>query len=508
MLTLLLILVLKHSVMAMGDDVDADFDLGYAILLGGLFLLLVYQLMPQRKNSYEDEDPDRDILKTTPVEYSRTLESMIAIMAVKNCKLMAPYPDEITEKVLEEETSIVKDGIANKAVTLDLLKRVCLRLARGFAITLSMSISSLLQKFEAYPDVMVPGRTSDEQLRNLVATHYWQDRFPDVLMYPPEPSFEQYVYGWVHSLEFEGNYRGPEAIEEYLVSLAEEVIDKLTVVCIPALEALVLGGVIVLLAYYLFPRSAPQPIPDRRPIVIEEDEEKNTHAGPEVLDLRVLGRCDPEDGRETVYIAAACGQAGLTEEGLQHRFHNIEETLKTALITDGVEEDGIDTSGSHVFCQFEAGTASVRTTCPVKKGTRLIGVLSFKLPAEAAGLLVKLAKEMADDPEGFMGKMAIESIADVPIDKYETRYIQFHRLGYYICVKGPDVPLPTRRARLDRVAEVWKRACREQDIALFRVVVFHIDAYHATWFTSDFLLEMPDDMVVLGHLALETYKMG
>ncbi|CAJ0581618.1 unnamed protein product, partial [Mesorhabditis spiculigera] len=255
------------------------------------------------------------------------------------------------------------------------------------------------------------------------------------------------------------------------------------------------GGVIVLLAYYLFPRSTPQPIPARRPIVIEEDEEKKYTRRP--------GGVGPS-GPRTLRPGRRQGD-GVHRRCL--RFHNIEETLKTALIIDGVAEDGIDTSGSHVFCQFEAGTASVRTTCPVKKGTRLIGVLSFKLPAEAAGLLVKLAKEMADDPEGFMGKMAIESIADVPIDKYETRYIQFHRLGYYICVKGPDVPLPTRRARLDRVAEVWKRACREQDIALFRVVVFHIDAYHATWFTSDFLLEMPDDMVVLGHIALETYKM-
>ncbi|CAJ0558010.1 unnamed protein product, partial [Mesorhabditis spiculigera] len=61
MLALLLTLVLNHSVMAVGadrDDVDADFDLGYAILLGGLLILLVYQLIPRprRKISYEEQE--------------------------------------------------------------------------------------------------------------------------------------------------------------------------------------------------------------------------------------------------------------------------------------------------------------------------------------------------------------------------------------------------------------------------------------------------------------------
>ncbi|CAJ0581562.1 unnamed protein product, partial [Mesorhabditis spiculigera] len=61
MLTLLLILVLNHSVMAVGadrDDADADFDLGYALLLGGLLVLLVYRLIPrpQREISYEEQE--------------------------------------------------------------------------------------------------------------------------------------------------------------------------------------------------------------------------------------------------------------------------------------------------------------------------------------------------------------------------------------------------------------------------------------------------------------------
>ncbi|CAJ0558012.1 unnamed protein product, partial [Mesorhabditis spiculigera] len=60
MLTLLLFLVLNHSVMVAGadSDDDPDFDLRYAILLGGLFVLLVYQLIPRRhrKISYEEQE--------------------------------------------------------------------------------------------------------------------------------------------------------------------------------------------------------------------------------------------------------------------------------------------------------------------------------------------------------------------------------------------------------------------------------------------------------------------
>ncbi|CAJ0581338.1 unnamed protein product, partial [Mesorhabditis spiculigera] len=275
MLTLLLILVLNHSVLAMGvDSNDVNFDLGYAILLGGLFVLLVYQLIPrrQRKISYEeqedfeeeaddavpqnnseaekdldedllhaesreeenekaDEDPAQYILKTTPLEYSNALRSLIGLMAIKKSKsLMWDCPAAYWQSKFDEHTKTLKAGVAKKAVTMELLKRVCLRLARGFAATLKMSVLSLLKKSQKQPEEVFVARTSAEHLRILIGNQLFSETLPEVSKFPA--CYEDFIYAWLYRLETEGKCSaGPQAIEEAFVSLAEAVIDKLTVAC-------------------------------------------------------------------------------------------------------------------------------------------------------------------------------------------------------------------------------------------------------------------------------------
>ncbi|CAJ0581393.1 unnamed protein product, partial [Mesorhabditis spiculigera] len=272
MLTLLLFLVLNHSVMVAGadSDDDPDFDLRYAILLGGLFVLLVYQLIPrrQRKISYEeqadfekqfddpalpngaraikgflkyrreehlkaDEDPDREILKTTPREYSEALLSMILLMAINKSSLKHYYPASVLQLVFDEDTWTLKTGIAKKAVTMDLLKRLCRRVARSFAATLNMSISAFLFKRINYWSPVglhgkpVPGETSDEQLGTLVAVQLFSETGVSAGI------FGQDLCAWLRALDAEddSDRECPKVIEQYMESLAEEVIDKLAEAC-------------------------------------------------------------------------------------------------------------------------------------------------------------------------------------------------------------------------------------------------------------------------------------
>ncbi|CAJ0558007.1 unnamed protein product, partial [Mesorhabditis spiculigera] len=128
MLTLLLLLVLNHSVMAVGadrDDADVGFDLGYAILLGGLFVLLNYQLIPrrQRKISYEEQEGFRGRKSKTSCpqksaegghrismkifhrpEHIEALLSMFQLMALDRSNVKHWYPASVLQLVFDEDT--------------------------------------------------------------------------------------------------------------------------------------------------------------------------------------------------------------------------------------------------------------------------------------------------------------------------------------------------------------------------------------------------------------------
>ncbi|CAJ0581611.1 unnamed protein product, partial [Mesorhabditis spiculigera] len=262
MLALLLFILINPAVMAVEedrDDADVDFDLGYAILLGGLFVLLVYQLIPRprRKISYEeqedieeqekindpvphdnaeaDKDPDEAPLHS---KYGQELSTMIALVAMRSTNMMGilDCPGAIWEIPLAEFTNQLKGAIATKATTLAHLDSVCRQLTEEFSTSLVSFMSAKLRKWKP-TGVVSDALPTDELLRTLIASElsrkgmtWLGDAVGDMC---DDARIERYTYQWAEAAAAEeGGLRGwQQTVEEHFSDIGEAVIDELSKAC-------------------------------------------------------------------------------------------------------------------------------------------------------------------------------------------------------------------------------------------------------------------------------------
>ncbi|CAJ0581582.1 unnamed protein product, partial [Mesorhabditis spiculigera] len=249
MLSLLLFLVLNHSVMAeVTDSDDASVGFGapinYALLLGGLLALLAYGLIwrSRRKSRYErpvlvEEEEEEDIDDSQPIRFNSEvlqkihpthLNSLVVMYSMTAMQKMAPHEKRCMatwEKMIRSHAESMKAAVANKSVTMDVIVEVLRHLATGFAAQVMELVREPLEALDPWVRFSIVS-TRDELMRRVVSMQVSRSCWPKEML--PNDTDEQIVAKtrlWAEVLAIEGHsFDGIYMmIENYTLSLVDDV---------------------------------------------------------------------------------------------------------------------------------------------------------------------------------------------------------------------------------------------------------------------------------------------